>query len=109
MTAPVVVIIGMDLEFYEEFNILFPHTDAKSWYVGNNAKIQQAAYLMLAARSLGLDCGAMSGFDNVMVDAEFFPSRKVKSNFICSLGYGDKSKLYPRLARLDYERVCEFV
>ncbi len=118
MTAPVVVIIGMDLEFYEEFNILFPHTDAKSWYVGNDAKIQQAAfrdsslqaaYLMLAARSLGLDCGPMSGFDNVMLDAKFFPSGKVKSNFICSLGYGDKSKLHPRLARLDYERVCQFV
>ncbi len=118
MTAPVVVIIGMDLEFYEEFDILFPHTDAKSWYVGNEAKIQQsafrdsslqAAYLMLAARSIGLDCGPMSGVDNAMLDAEFFPQGKVKSNFICALGYGDKSKLHPRLARLEYERVCQLI
>ncbi|VAW96978.1 Probable NADH dehydrogenase/NAD(P)H nitroreductase [hydrothermal vent metagenome] len=116
MTAPVVVIIGMDMEFYEEFGILFPHADAKSWYVGNDAKIKeaafrdsslQAAYLMLAARSIGLDCGPMSGFDNVILDAEFFPEGKVRSNFICSLGYGDETKLHPRLARLKYERVCQ--
>lgn len=116
MTAPVVVIIGMDMEFYEEFGVLFPHADAKSWYVGNDAKIKeaafrdsslQAAYLMLAARSIGLDCGPMSGFDNVVLDAEFFPEGKVRSNFICSLGYGDEAKLHPRLARLEYDRVCQ--
>ncbi len=116
MTAPVVVIIGMDMEFYEEFDVLFPHADAKSWYVGNEAKIKeaafrdsslQAAYFMLAARSIGLDCGPMSGFDNAMLDAEFFPDGKVKSNFICALGYGDQSKLHPRLARLEYARVCQ--
>jgi len=118
MTAPVVAIIGMDMEFYEEFGILFPHTDAKSWYVGKPEKIQesafrdsslQAAYLMLAARSIGLDCGPMSGFDNAVLDAEFFPDGKVKSNFICGLGYGDETKVYPRLARLTYERVCQVV
>jgi len=118
MTAPVVAIIGMDMEFYEEFGTLFPHTDAKSWYVGKPEKIQesafrdsslQAAYLMLAARSIGLDCGPMSGFDNAVLDAEFFPDGKVKSNFICGIGYGDEAKVYPRLARLTYERVCQVV
>lgn len=118
MTAPVVVIIGMDMEFYEEFGILFPHTDAKSWFVGKPEKIKQAAfrdsslqaaYMMMAARSLGLDCGPMSGFDNEKLDAEFFPDGRIKSNFICGLGYGDESKLHPRLARLDYDRVCQIV
>jgi len=118
MTAPVVAIIGMDMEFYEEFGTLFPHTDAKSWYVGKPEKIQesafrdsslQAAYLMVAARSIGLDCGPMSGFDNAVLDAEFFPDGKVKSNFICGIGYGDETKVYPRLARLTYERVCQVV
>ena len=118
MTAPVVAIIGLDMEFYEEFGTLFPHTDAKSWYVGKPEKIQesafrdsslQAAYLMLAARSIGLDCGPMSGFDNAVLDAEFFPDGKVKSNFICGIGYGDEAKVYPRLARLTYERVCQVV
>jgi len=118
MTAPVVVIVGMDMEFYEEFTTLFPHADAKSWFEGKPEKIKesafrdsslQAAYMMLAARSLGLDCGPMSGFDNAILDAEFFPDGKVKSNFICGLGYGDESKVYPRLARLDYKRTCQLV
>ncbi len=118
MTAPVVVIFGMDMEFYEEFDFLFPHADAKSWYVGNKEKIKeaafrdsslQAAYFMLAARSMGLDCGPMSGFDNEVLDAEFFPDGKIKTNFICALGYGETSKLHSRLARLDYERVCQLV
>lgn len=118
MTAPVVAIIGMDMEFYEEFGSLFPHADAKSWYVGKPEKIKeaafrdsslQAAYLMIAARSIGLDCGPMSGFDNTVLDSEFFPEGRVKSNFICGLGYGDETKLFPRLARLDYERVCKVV
>ena len=118
MTAPVVAIIGMDMEFYEEFTTLFPHADAKAWYVGKPEKIKesafrdsslQAAYLMLAARSIGLDCGPMSGFDNAVLDAEFFPDGKVKSNFICGIGYGDPAKVYPRLARLDFERVCQIV
>ena len=118
MSAPVVAIIGMDMEFYEEFGTLFPHADAKSWYVGKPEKIKeaafrdsslQAAYLMMAARSIGIDCGPMSGFDNTVLDAEFFPEGRIKSNFICGLGYGDETKLYPRLARLDYERVCKVV
>lgn len=115
MTAPVVAIIGMDLEFYEHLPKLFPHTDAKSWYVGKPAKIQetafrnsslQGAYFILAARALGLDCGPMSGFDAAKLDAEFFPDGKIKSNFICAIGYGDESKLYPRGPRLDFAEAC---
>jgi 3-hydroxypropanoate dehydrogenase len=118
MTAPVVAIIGMDLEFYEQLPKLFPHTDARAWFVGKVDKIQetafrnsslQGAYLMLAARSLGLDCGPMSGFDSAKLDAAFFPDGKVKSNFICALGYGDPAGLYPRGPRLDFDEAAEIV
>ena len=118
MTAPVVAIIGMDLEFYEQLAKLFPHTDARSWFVGKTDKIQetafrnsslQGAYLMLAARSLGLDCGPMSGFDNAKLDAMFFPDGKVKSNFICAIGYGDAAGLYPRGPRLDFKEAAEII
>ena len=96
---PVCAIIGMDLEFHEQLPWLFPHTDARSWFAGNeelrkanafrNSSLQ-GAYLILAARALGLDCGPMSGFDNAAVDAEFFADQpNVSSNFICSIGYGD--------------------
>jgi 3-hydroxypropanoate dehydrogenase len=115
MSAPAVAIVGMDLEFYEKLPRLFPHTDARSWYVGKPEKITasvtlntalQGGYFILAARSLGLDCGPMSGFDHAAVDAEFFPDGKVKSLFICALGYGDRSKLYPRGPRLEFDEVC---
>ena len=118
MTAPVVAIIGMHMEFYEQLPKLFPHTDARVWFVGKAEKIQetafrnsslQGAYLMLAARSLGLDCGPMSGFDNAKLDAAFFPEGKVKSNFICALGYGDDSGLYPRGPRLGFNEAAEIV
>lgn len=118
MTAPVVAIIGMDMEFYELLPRLFPHTDARAWFVGKEDKIQetafrnsslQGAYLMLAARSLGLDCGPMSGFDNEKLDAAFFPGGKVKSNFICAIGYGDEAGLYPRGPRLDFNEAAEIV
>jgi 3-hydroxypropanoate dehydrogenase len=118
MTAPVVAIIGMDLEFYEQLPKLFPHTDARAWFAGKEDKIQetafrnstlQGAYLMMAARSLGLDCGPMSGFDNAKLDAAFFPEGKVKSNFICAIGYGDDSGLYPRGPRLDFNEAAEIV
>ena len=118
MTAPVVAIIGMDLEFYEQLPKLFPHTDARAWFVGKAEKIQetafrnsslQGAYLILAARSLGLDCGPMSGFDNVKLDAAFFPDGKVQSNFICAIGYGDPVGLYPRGPRLDFNQAAEIV
>ena len=113
MTAPVVVIIGYDLEFYEKLGILFPHNpDARSWFAGNDAAIQttafrssslQGGYLILAARALGLDCGPMSGFDNAGVDASFFPDGKIKSNFICALGHGDKTRhFHPRSPRLPF-------
>ena len=116
MSAPVVAIIGMDLEFHEKLPRLFPHTDARSWYAGKPEKILasaslngtlQGAYFMLAARSLGLDCGPMSGFDNARMDAEFFADGKVKSLFICALGYGERSKLFPRGPRLAFDEVCQ--
>jgi 3-hydroxypropanoate dehydrogenase len=115
MTAPVTAIIAHDMEFYEKLPKLFPHADARSWFAGNDAVIQatafrngslQGAYFMLAARSLGLDCGPMSGFDNAKVDAAFFAGSKIKSNFLCNLGYGDASKLYPRSPRLEFAEAC---
>lgn len=115
MAAPVTVIAGYDTEFYEKLPQLFPHTDARSWFVGNSELIQstafrnaslQGAYLILAARALGLDCGPMSGFDNAKVDAVFFPGGKVKSNFLVNLGYGDPSKVRPRGPRLAFEEAC---
>lgn len=115
MTAPVVAIIGMDMEFYEKLPKLFPHTDARSWFAGKEEKIAenamrnsslQGAYLMLAARALGLDCGPMSGFDPEKMNATFFPGGKIKSNFICAIGYGSQEKLYPRGPRLDFDEAC---
>jgi 3-hydroxypropanoate dehydrogenase len=118
MTAPVTAIIGHDLAFYEKLPELFPHTDAKSWFVGNDQLIQttafrngtlQGAYLMMAARSLGLDCGPMSGFNNAGVDQEFFANSTVKSNFICGLGYGDPSGVFARSPRLPFDEACQIV
>lgn len=115
MSAPVVAIIGMDMEFYEQLPKLFPHTDARSWFAGKPDKIAenamrnsslQAGYLMLAARSLGLDCGPMSGFDYPALEAEFFPDGKVKANFICAIGYGSQEELYPRGPRLAFDEAC---
>lgn len=117
-TAPVTAIIGMDLQFFEKLPHLFPHTDAKSWFVGNQPLIEatafrngtlQGAYLMLAARALGLDCGPMSGFDNAKVDAAFFAGTSAKSNFVCCLGYGDAAKLFPRSPRLTFDEACRIV
>lgn len=111
--APVTAIIGMDMEFYNHLPELFPHADAKSWFVGNDAMIQatafrnsslQGAYLMLAARALGIDSGAMSGFSNDAVDAAFFAGTKVKSNFISTLGYGDPSTIFERSPRPEFDR-----
>ena len=118
MAAPVTVIVAYDLEFYEKLPRLFPHTDARSWFVGNPKLIEatafrngslQGAYLILAARALGLDCGPMSGFDNAKLDAEFFPDGKVKSNFLLNLGYGDPSKVRPRGPRLTFDEACKIV
>ena len=113
MSAPVTAIIGMDMAFYELLPELFPHADAKSWFVGNEAMIQvtamrnsslQGAYLMLAARALGFDTGPMSGFDNAGVDAAFFDGATIKSNFICTVGHGDPSSIYERSPRPAFGR-----
>ena len=116
MTAPVTAIIGMDVHFYEQLPKLFPHADAKAWfknlpenvleYLALRNSSLQGAYLMLAARSLGLDCGPMSGFDNAKVDAAFFAGTTIKSNFLCNLGYGDPTKLRPRNPRLGFSEAC---
>jgi len=115
MAAPVTVIVGYDLAFYEKLPVLFPHVDARAWFAGKPDHILttafrngtlQGGYLILAARALGLDCGPMSGFDNAKVDAAFFPDGTVKSNFLCNLGYGDPTKLMPRHPRLPFEEAC---
>lgn len=116
--APVTAILGMDMAFHEQLPRLFPHTDAKSWFVGNQALIEatafrngslQGAYFMLAARALGLDCGPMSGFDADKVNAEFFAGTTVKANFICSLGHGDPAGLFPRSPRPSFDDVCQIL
>ena len=118
MQAPVTAVIGHDLEFHEQLPRLFPGADMRANFVGKPELIAttafrngtlQGAYLMLAARALGLDCGGMSGFDNGKVDAEFFPDGRVKSNFLCNLGYGDPSKLTPRAPRLPFDEVCRII
>jgi 3-hydroxypropanoate dehydrogenase len=118
MAPPVTAIIAYDTKFYDELPRLFPHADARSWFTSNQALIDitamrngtlQGAYLMLAARAVGLDCGPMSGFDNAKVDAEFFPDGRFKSNFLCNLGYGDPSKLFPRSPRFAFDDVCKIV
>ncbi len=111
--APVTVIIGMDLEFYELLPELFPPADARSWFVGNQALIEesamrnaslQGAYFIMAARAIGLDTGPMSGFDNAAVDAEFFAGTAIRSNFIATLGTGDPASIFGRLPRPPFGR-----
>ncbi|MFP3942257.1 MAG: malonic semialdehyde reductase [Alphaproteobacteria bacterium] len=119
MKAPVTAIIAYDVKFYENIPQLFPHNpDAKSWFDSNEAFAEETAfrngtlqggYFIIAARALGLDCGPMSGFDNKGVDREFFPGGRVKSNFLCNIGYGDASQLFPRSPRLDFEEACEIL
>jgi 3-hydroxypropanoate dehydrogenase len=118
MQAPVCAIIGYDLEFYDQLPKLFPHKDMKSSFVGKPDKIQdnafrngtlQGAYLILAARLLGLDCGPMSGFDNAGVDRAFFAGTTVKSNFLCNLGYGNPAGLLPRLPRLGFDEIAKII
>ncbi len=133
MKAPVTAIVAYDLAFFEQLPKLFPHNPgAKDWFTKSPELAQATAfrngsleggYFILAARSLGLDCGPMSGFDNAKVDAEFFPqggqsggpttdvplAGTVKSNFLCNLGYGDESKLQPRGPRLDFDEACKLL
>jgi 3-hydroxypropanoate dehydrogenase len=133
MTAPVTVIIAYDLKFYEQLPKLFPHSPGMRQLFESNPELMEAtakrnsslqgAYLIMAARALGLDCGPMSGFDPAKVDEEFFaagkpcfgcdqeffPEGHVKTNFLCNLGYGDPSKLFPRLARLPFNEACSLL
>lgn len=116
--APVVVVIAQDEKFYDHLPILFPHYDAKSMFESNKAMSDvtafrnsslQGAYLILAARALGLDLNAMSGFDNAKVDEAFFRGTSWKSNFIATLGYADHSKAFPRGPRLSFDQVAKIV
>ena len=113
MAAPVVAIVAHDPKFYEELPRLFPHADARSWFAGNEELAAatafrngtlQGAYLIMAARAVGLDCGPMSGFDNARVDAEFLADTGWKSNFLVNIGHGDPAELFPRSPRLELRR-----
>ena len=118
MAAPVTVIIAYDLRFYENLTRTFANNpNAKAAFEGEEKKAHvqttalrngslQGAYLIVAARALGLDCGPMSGFDNAKVDAAFFPDGRVKSNFLCNLGHGDPAKVFARNPRLSFEEAC---
>ena len=116
MAAPVTVIVAHDLAFYEKSPVLFPHTESKSWFdsksdadlttIALRNSSLQGAYLMLAARALGQDCGPMSGFDNAKVDAAFFAGTRIRSNFLVNLGHGDRASVFPRSPRLGFDEAC---
>jgi len=117
-SAPATAIIAQDIEFYEKLPKLFPHVDARSWFVGNKPLIDstafrnsslQGAYFIVAARAMGLDCGPMSGFDPVKLDETFFAGTSWRANFVCNLGYGEASKLLPRNPRLSFEEACKIL
>lgn len=116
--APVTAIIGTDTRFYENMPTVWHGEGARDMFAGNAALSEataqrngtlQGAYLMIVARGLGLDCGPMSGFDQAKVNAEFFPDGRVKSNFLCNLGFGDPSKLFNRNRRLDFDEACQLL
>ena len=118
MAAPATAIVGYDLKFHEFLPGLFPQMKARAMFEGNDELIAstafrnsslQGAYLILALRSLGLDTGPMSGFDNAKVDAEFFSGTSIKSNFLINIGYGDSSKLYPRNPRLSFDEIAKII
>ena len=118
MTAPVCAIIGHDLDCWKQLPKLFPYKDMTSLFSNNPDFVlstafrncsMQGAYLIMAARALGLDCGPMSGFDNDLIDKEFFPGTAVKSNFLCNIGYGRKKKLSDRAPRFNFEDVCQII
>lgn len=113
--APVIVIVGMDLDFLETLPRVFPHMDARPIYAGNeeptafrNSSLQ-GGYMILAARALGLDCGPMSGFSHEAMDATFWAGTNIRTNFVCTLGHGDPSKVFPRLPRLEFDEACSLV
>ena len=119
MAAPVTALVAYDLKFYDLLPKLFPHDQkARSWFTSDETVARmtairngtlQGAYMIIAARALGLDCGPMSGFDNEAVDREFFPGGQIKSNFICALGHGDQAGLFPRSPRPNFGEVCSIV
>ncbi len=116
MAAPAVVIVGYDMRFFDKLPLLFPHTDAKSWFDGAPEEVLyraalrsgslQGAYLILAARALGLDVGPMSGFNNAKVDEAFFKGTSIKSNFLVNLGKGDPASVFPRSPRLSFDEAA---
>lgn len=119
MSAPVTALIGYDMKFYDKLGYLFPHTDARSWFAGTpedsirrhafqNSSLQ-GAYLIIAARALGLDCGPMSGFDVKATDKAFFAGTAIQSNFLLNLGYGDDSTLFPRAPRLSFDEATRII
>lgn len=117
--APATVIIAYDLAFHEQLSFLFPHDlKAASWFTSNDDLARetafrngslQGAYMIMAARALGLDCGPMSGFDNAKVDEEFFGGTTIRSNFICNIGYGDPETIFKRSPRFEFEQMCEIL
>ena len=119
MAAPCVAIVGYDMRFYEKLPVLFPHTDAKSWFdqrteenlawVAMRSSSLQVAYLILAARALGLDAGPMSGFDNAKVDAAFFAGTHVRSSVLVNLGIGDPASIFARSPRLGFDEACRIL
>ena len=119
MSAPVTAIIGFDTRFHEHLGKLYPHTDARSWFEGNAPLIEETArrngslhgaYMILAARALGLDCGPMSGFDVAGLNAAFFADGRVQANFLCNLGYGqDTAYLHARSPRFDFDEACQIL
>ncbi len=117
MGAPVTAIIAYDLEFWKELPFLFPHEDRRHMFEGKDAHIEatafrnstlQGAYFMIAARAVGLDVGAMSGFSNAVVDEGFFAGTALRSNFLCNIGYADETALFQKLPRFDFDKVCSF-
>ncbi len=119
MAAPCVAIVGYDMRFFDKLPVLFPHTDAKPWFehreqdnlawVAMRSSSLQTAYLILAARSLGLDCGPMTGFDNVKVDEAFFAGTSIRSNILVNLGHGDPASIFPRSPRLSFDEACQIL
>ena len=119
MAAPCVAIVGYDMRFFDKLPVLFPHTDAKPWFehrdeanlawVANRNSSLQTAYMILAARALGLDCGPMTGFDNAKVDAAFFAGTSVRSSILLNLGQGDPASIFPRSPRLGFDEACQIL
>lgn len=118
MAAPATAIVAFDLDFPDHLPFLYPATDARAWFIGNDPLIEetafrnatlQAGYFIMALRALGLDCGPMSGFDKATVDAEFFAGTRIRSNFLINIGYGDPSKLYPRGPRFAFDDIARII